>query len=212
MSDSLSNHILILDRKFLLISVLLFFSGVLSSILVVKKELRLLLRYPVWMWKQLKKFLLRQPSFAQLFLLIFLFNALSLFVNVISGLSVVLPYLFCFFVGLNVGVIGYKEGGAQALLLMFFSPHVLFELPAAWFSTTLGMQLGKAVCKGISVSAPVFKQSFIFYFQIIVPLLLIAGLIESALISHHIKLSKHAASFSDKPLHGQQDNYPNQQH
>ena len=202
-------QILMIDRTLLLISVFLFFMGLICSIPVVKKEIHFLLRYPLWIWNKLKIFLQKQPSFLQLFLLIFFFNSFSLLFNIVSGFGVILPFFFSFLIGMNVGIIGYNEGGLKALFGMFLAPHAIFELPAAWFSTTLGMQIGREILINPDNVEKIFQHSLNFYVQIIIPLLLIAGLIESALIRFFLKSLQHPASLSDKPLDTQQKNSKN---
>ncbi len=176
-------HILFIDRTLFLISVFLFFIGLTCSIPVVKKEIRFLLFYPLWVWKRLKLFLQSEPTLPKLFLFIFFFNSASLFTNIVSGIVVFLPFLFSFFIGLNVGIIAYHEGGWKALFGMFIAPHVIFELPAAWISTTLGMQIGCEISAGSNSVTQIVQQSLLVYVQLIFPLLLIAGLIEAALIN-----------------------------
>jgi len=204
-----SAQILLIDQNLFLISVFLFFAGLLYSIPVVNKEILILMRYPLWIWKKLKFFLQKQPSFLKLFLLIFFFNSFSLFFNIVSGFAVILPCFFSLFIGLNVGVIGYYEGGWKALFGMLLTPHALFELPAAWFSTTLGMQIGREILINPTNINKFSHQSLSFYIQIIIPLLLIAALIESVLISFLMKSLQHPASFPEKPLDAQQENSEN---
>ena len=193
-------QILLLDRSLFLVSVILFFIGLVCSIAVVKKNIRFFLIYPLWIWRKLSYFLKKQPSFIQLFLLIFFFNSLSLFINIISGIAVILPYFFSFLIGLNVGIIGYHEGGWRTLFGMFLTPHVIFELPAAWFSTTLGMQIGREILINSSMASSIAQQSLLFYVQLIIPLLFLAGLIEAALIKFMMNSLEHTASFPEKPF------------
>jgi uncharacterized membrane protein SpoIIM required for sporulation len=196
----LQTQLQFIDRTLFSISVFLFFIGLIGSIPVVKNEIRFFLYYPLWVWKRLKMFLQAKPPFFKLFLFIFFFNSISLVANIISGIGVILPYVFSFLIGLNVGIIGYFEGGRKALLGMFLAPHVIFELPAAWISTTLGMQIGQEILKGSSLVVPILKQSMLLYVHILIPLLLIAGIIEAALINIMMKPLQHAASFAEEPL------------
>jgi len=200
-----------IDFNLFLLSAGLFFAGLIFSIIVVKRDITFLLRYPLWIWNKLKALLQKQPSFLKLFLLIFFFNSCSLLFNIISGFGVALPYLFAFITGMNVGIIGYKEGGIKALFVMFFVPHAILELPAAWLSTTLGMQLGRELLIKTSNTGDVFILSLTIYLQIIIPLLLTAALIESALIHFSLKKLQHPASFSDEPFETQKQNNGNQQ-
>ena len=100
-----------------------------------------------------------------------------------------LPIIFGILIGMNVGIIAYKEGGIKAIISMFVAPNALFELPAAWLSISLGMRLGwEMIAKNANVGL-IFSQCLLIYLRIILPLLLIAALLESALIYISLKKS-----------------------
>jgi len=183
-----------------LLSAALFISGLFISIYVAKKEIKWLCWYPIWIWKKLKYFLEKQPSFSKLFLLIFVLNSTSLFFNLISGFGIVLPIVFAVLSGIHVGIIVYKEGGITAFIAMFFTPNAIFELPAAWLSISLGIRLGLEIIAPINEVASIFSQCIIIYLCVILPLLLIAALLESALIYVSIKKLQHTTSFPQEPF------------
>ncbi|MDZ7402020.1 MAG: stage II sporulation protein M [candidate division KSB1 bacterium] len=186
-----------------IISIALFITGLILSVVVVKKQFRWLLWYPEWMRRVLKEFLARNPGFFKLFMVIFLINTFSLGFNVLSGFGVVLPGVFAILIGIHVGVIAYQEGGWKAMIMMFLAPHVVFELPAAWLSLALGFRLGLEILTSGGDAQLVFWQSVGIYYRIIVPLLWIAALLEAALISVSLKRSQHSSSFPQQPLEPQ---------
>lgn len=192
------------------VSVGLFVSGLLLSVWIVKKQIRFLLWYPEWIWKKLKNFLGTKPGFSKLFLLIFLLNASSLFCNLISGFGVVLPVFFAILIGMNVGIIAYEEGGIKALILMFFAPHAIFELPAAWLSIALGIRLGMEIITPNANIRWIFYQNLSLYLCAILPLLFIAALIESALIYFSIKKLQHPSTLPQEPFDAQKNNNSNE--
>lgn len=178
----------------------LFLVGLFLSIYVVKKEIKWLCRFPEWIWNKLKSYLEQQPGFNKLFLLIFLLNSTSLFFNLISGFGVVLPIFFAILTGMNVGIIAYKEGGTKAFLSMFVAPNAIFELPAAWLSIALGIRLGLEMIASESKVGMIFSECLLVYFKVILPLLLIAALLESALVYISIRKLQHPTSLPKEPL------------
>ena len=72
---------------------------------------------------------------------------------------------------MNVGIIGYQEGGMKALFLMFFAPHAIFELPAAWLSIAFGIRLGWEIITPNPNIGWVFYKSLFLYLSVILPLL-----------------------------------------
>ncbi|OQX96120.1 hypothetical protein B6I21_01850 [candidate division KSB1 bacterium 4572_119] len=200
-----------IDWNLFFLASFLFFAGVLAAIPVVKKDITFLLLYPLWVWKKLKEILEKNNSFLKLFFLIFVFNSLSLFTNFLSGFGIILPYLLLLFTGLNVGIIGYKEGKLKALFVMFLSPHAFFELPALWMSAMLGMKIGANLVSSATEIFDLFGLGLLFFGGIIIPLLLIAALIESALIRISIISLKQSPPLPAEPLQTQEQNHSNEQ-
>lgn len=118
----------------------------------------------------------------------------------ISGFGVVLPIIFGVLIGLNVGIIAYKEGGVKAMVVMFIAPHAIFELPAAWLSISAGIRLGlEIVTPGGNVKW-IFDQSLSIYWRIILPLLFIAALLESGFVYFSLKKLQHPISLPQEPF------------
>ncbi len=192
--------------KLFFLSALLFVIGLSLSIYVVRKDIKFLCWYPERIWSWLKNVLEKKPSYFKLFLLIFTLNSTSLLFNLISGLGVVLPIIFGVWIGINVGIIAYKEGGIKAMLLMFIAPHAIFELSAAWLSISAGIRLGWEMITQNANVGLIFSQILLIYFRVILPLLLIAALLESTFIYTSFKKLQHPTSFAQEPLNTQQKN------
>ena len=125
-------------------------------------------------------------SFLELAFIIILNNLRACFVGIMLGL------LFCvipigatimngYFLGAVMSVI-WKTKGANSLLYVI--PHGVFEIPALAISFGLGVKLGlwfRQKKKWDYVKSN-FRSSMLVYFYIIVPLIVIAGIIESSLI------------------------------
>lgn len=167
-----------------LLASLLFFLGLILSHWVVRQNLRLFLFYPLWMWKLIKRHLSPDDPYLKVFFFIFSLNSISLLFNVLSGLLFILPFIFAILLGVNVGVIMFKETGKLDFFAIFLNPVSLFELPATWISLSTGIKIGmvlypdfifsaawEALCKELSV-----------YTYVIIPLLAISGLIETTMI------------------------------
>jgi len=183
-----------------LLSGALFITGLFLSISVAKKEIKWLCWYPEWIWNKLKTFLEKQPGLGKLLLLIFILNSSSLFLNLMSGFVVVLPVIFAVLTGMNVGIIAYKEGGTKAIILMFAAPNAIFELPATWLSIALGIRLGLEMITNAANVGLLVSQILFIYLHAILPLLLIAALLEAGVIFVSIKKLQHSTALTKEPF------------
>jgi uncharacterized membrane protein SpoIIM required for sporulation len=173
----------LIDGVLFLLAAALFFLGVLSASLVIKKEVRLLLRYPLWIWGLIKRHIDLDAPFFRLWTLIFSLNSFSLFCNVVSGFSIILPPLFAFLLGIHIAIISLKEMGKLRLVFLILNPVSVFELPAAWFSLSLGMGFGRDLYLSKYTNVLyLFERNLMGYLFLVLPLLAIAGFIEVSLI------------------------------
>ena len=173
----------LIDEVLFLLAAVLFFSGIFFAPIVVKKEMRLLLRYPLWIWGLIKRHIDLGAPFFKLWALIFSLNSFSLFCNLASGFFIILPPLFAFLLGIHIAIISLKELGKLRLSLLILNPVSLFELPAAWISLSLGMDLGKELYLSKYTNVlHLFGQELMAYLFLVLPLLAIAGIIEVSLI------------------------------
>ncbi len=113
-------------------------------------------------------------------------NVTSTFLGVLLGLIFgIFPILSAIANGYMLGFIGLmsvENGGILTLWRLF--PHGIFEIPAVFISLGLGMKLGMFIFQKDKLKS--FKNylvnSFRVFLLIIIPLLIIAGIIEGTLM------------------------------
>lgn len=117
---------------------------------------------------------------------IFLNNAFVSLLFLVLGLALgVLPVLFIAFNGYLVGVIAYLVAQERGLLFILLAllPHGILELPMVFLAASIGLRLGHQVFSAlIGRSTQIkreFKEGLMFYFRWILPLLLVAAIIET---------------------------------
>jgi uncharacterized membrane protein SpoIIM required for sporulation len=118
-----------------------------------------------------------------IFLVILILNTFSLFVNLLSGWGIILPVLFSIYMGINIGVVMYHTLEGQFYYTSLLNPVAMLELPASWISITMAIQfsLEKYFDAAIIEQATFGDYVKVFIF-IIIPMLIIADLIETSLI------------------------------
>jgi stage II sporulation protein M len=123
-------------------------------------------------------------SYLELMKFIFLNNLQSSFFGMIFGIVFgIFPFIALVSNGYILGFVSYfsvKSEGALVLWKLF--PHGIFELPAIFISLGIGLKLGSFVfTKDRSFKAYVLESLRVFLL-VILPLLIIAAIIESTLI------------------------------
>jgi hypothetical protein len=156
----------LIDVALVLLAAGFFFLGIFCGPFVVEKDVRLLLRYPLWVWGLIKRHIDLDAPFFRLWLVIFCLNSLSLFCNVVSGFFIILPTVFSFLLGIHIAVIFLKEVGKLRLVFLSFGMRLGRELYLSKYSNALSL----------------FERELMGYLFLILPLLAIAGVIEVALI------------------------------
>ena len=127
-------------------------------------------------------------GFFRLFLFILGNNLKTTFIVILSGiLAGVSPILLAVFNGYVLGFIAGKAVGALGTsVLLRLLPHGIFEIPALILSLGVGLRLGMFIFKKRGKRKKELIHSFVnslkVFFYIILPLLVIAAIIESALI------------------------------
>lgn len=117
---------------------------------------------------------------------IFLNNAFLSLLFLVLGLALgILPVLFIAFNGYIVGVLVYLIDQERGLLFILLGllPHGILELPMVFLAAGIGLRLGYQVFSAL-IGRPTqikreFKEGLIFYFRWILPLLLVAAIIET---------------------------------
>lgn len=119
-------------------------------------------------------------------LVIFLNNAFVSLLFLVLGLALgILSILFIAFNGYLVGVIAYLVAQEKGLLFVLLAllPHGIVELPMVFLAASIGLRLGHQVFSAL-IGKPTqikreFKEGLTFYFHWILPLLLVAAIIET---------------------------------
>jgi stage II sporulation protein M len=133
----------------------------------------------------------RGLSRMQLAAAIFINNALkTLFVITFGALVGVVPVLFLLVNGVTLGVIMYSSIQSRGLWpsLVAILPHGVLELPAVLLGTAIGLMLGNHAIRRLLGAAETTLSSELgralrFFLSVIVPLLLVAAVIESFISS-----------------------------
>ena len=171
------------EPTWFVVSAVLFFAGFVASYPVTVRDVSLLTWYPLRVWRRVREMVSPDDAWLSLFIFLLTFNAASLLVNFLSGFFVVLPPVFAFFLGLNVGVISVEEAGATGLVALVGNPVAWLELPAAWISLAIGIQLGiTAASNGVSDAVSAFPELAEVYVYVVLPLLVAAAVLEATLI------------------------------
>lgn len=121
-------------------------------------------------------------------MVLFLFNnnSISAFIALFSGfLFGIFPIFNALFNGLLLGIVGgysVSEYGVFSLLRLL--PHGIFELPAIFISLGLGLKLSTFILKEkkLETLRDFFTKSLYVYIFVVLPLLVIAAIIEGMLI------------------------------
>lgn len=127
----------------------------------------------------------RGLSYFGLMKFIFLNNAQSSLYGVIFGIFFsIFPLIAIIFNGYLLGFVGLMSVKAEGLLILWkIFPHGIFELPAIFISTGLGIRLGMYFLMKEKIHFKIlFINSLKVFILIIVPLLVIAAFIETSLI------------------------------
>ena len=124
-------------------------------------------------------------STASLIGFIFLNNVKSSLLGWILGILLgIFPVLFSLFNGYVLGFVSklsVEQGGVFVLWRLL--PHGIFELPAVFISLGMGMKLGSALISDRKRMKENFLNSLRVFVSIVIPLLIIAAIIEGILIS-----------------------------
>ena len=171
------------EPTWFVVSAVLFFVGFVASYPVTVHDVSVLTWYPLRVWRRVREKISPDDAWLRLFVFLLSFNAASLIVNFLSGFLIVLPPVFAFFLGLNVGVISVEEAGATGLVALVGNPVAWLELPAAWISLAIGIQLGiETASNGVSGAVSTFSELAEVYIYVVLPLLVAAAVLEATLI------------------------------
>jgi len=166
-----------------LFSVLLFFIGYAFAPTAYYKKFKWLTAYPFFIINLIEKHFNQDWPPLKIFIVILLLNSVSLFLNLVSAFGIVLPVIFSIYLGINLGVVMYHTLEGKHYYLSLFNPVALIELPAAWLSFTMAIQFSARNYFNISEIPDINFSQYISYFLLtVIPLLIVAGIIETGLI------------------------------
>ena len=117
---------------------------------------------------------------------IFFNNIQSSFIGMIFGIILgIFPVLTTLANGYLLGFVAAKTVGGEGIFVLWrLFPHGIFELPALFISLGLGLKMGTFLFKKNkleALNAYLIKSAKVFFF-VVIPLLIIAAVIEGALI------------------------------
>jgi len=128
----------------------------------------------------------KDMSMGELIGFIFLNNIKSSFYGMILGVFIgFFPFIYTLANGYLLGFVSsmvVKEEGILTMWRLF--PHGIFELPAAFISFALGLKIGSFILqkKKLDKLKEFLLNSLRVFLLVVIPLLLIAGIIEGVLI------------------------------
>jgi len=97
------------------IAAVAFFGGMASAAVVVRFRLEGLMRFPMWITRQLVRFLRTFPRFLPIFGLIAAFNCSAMCLYMLAGLVPLAPMVIAFFTGMNIAIVTLTGGNIVAL-------------------------------------------------------------------------------------------------
>ena len=116
------------------------------------------------------------------FVLILLNNVLTCFLNIVLGpLLAIAPLASAVFNGGLIGCLAQKEG---LIIFVGILPHGIFEIPALLLSAAIGLRMGREILKNRMMRdlKGELRRGLRVFLVLILPLLLIAAVIESSSI------------------------------
>ncbi len=173
-----------LNLQLFLFSMVLFFAGYALAPLVYHKNIRFLTAYPLWIARKIEQWMEKRWNPFLLFLFLFSVNSFSLLINFSSTLVPFLPFIFTLWTGLNVGLVSFHALKGEYYFVSLLNPVALFELPAAFIASTLAFQYNLQILNFHRFDWKVlpFDGYFHLFLLLVIPLLLLAGIIETTII------------------------------
>ncbi len=122
---------------------------------------------------------------ANLIAFIFFNNAKSSLFGWVFGILLgIFPIFVSVFNGYLLGFVSRLSVNQDGVLVLWkLLPHGVFELPAVFISLGMGMKLGVALLKDKEAVKENFMNALRVFVSIVIPLLIIAAIIEGTLIS-----------------------------
>jgi len=172
-----------INTQIFFLSALLFFIGYVFAPTAYYKNIRWLIAYPMFVVRIMDQFLKVSHHPLKIFIIVMSLNTVSLFLNLLSGWGVILPYLFIIYMGINIGVVMYHTLEGEFYYLELVNPVAMIELPAAWLSISMAIQFNLTSFWGnTSLPQIEFSRYFTYFLVLVIPMLFLAGVLETILI------------------------------
>lgn len=115
---------------------------------------------------------------------IFSNNVFVSFISILFGIFLgIFPVIISISNGYIIGFVIRKVSDQEGLFILWqLLPHGIFEIPAVMISVGLGLVMGGIMVRNGSQWKQISKNVFLSFILIVVPLLIIAAIIEGALI------------------------------
>lgn len=185
-------------------ALLIFFAGFCLSYLVDRFKIEFLLWFPHWFIRVISKHVNPKAGFIKIFLVIFLFNSVSIALYMSSGVFIIFPFIIALITGMNIGLTVFipphaniegfnvraPKSASKMLTMMLFSTIVLV-LEVITFSVALGMGMSLATAVfssgAYSIALPLFLSELLLmrlkaYLLICVPVLAVSAYLEARVI------------------------------
>ena len=173
----------ILSLQIILFAALLFFIGYALAPTVHYKKIKWLTAYPFFIIHLMDKYFKKEWPAPVIFIVILGLNSFSLFLNLLSGWVIIFPFILIVYTGLNVGVVMYHTLEGKFYYASLLNPVAMIELPAVWISIAMAIQFSLNRISGMEIFANIsFNQYLVYFFYTIIPLLILAAVIETILI------------------------------
>jgi len=178
----------IINIQVFFISALLFFIGYAFAPTACYKKIKWLTVYPFFIIKIMDAFLKKRHHPLKIFMIIFVLNSTSLFINLLSAWGIILPFLVIIYMGINIGVVMYHSLDGKFYFLGLLNPVAILELPAAWLSIAMSIQFSLTYFFHSTTLTNIDFSTYLQYFlYTVIPILFLAGIIETVLISQAAK-------------------------
>lgn len=189
----------LINPQIFVFSILVFFIGYGLAPTAYYKKINWLIAYPMWLSERLERLSKKSWNPYLLFLFLLSVNSISLFLTLLSGLLPILPFLFAAWTGLNIGVVTYHTLKGQLFYTALINPVAMFELPAAFLTFTMAFQYNLSLLNAtiIEITSATFNNYINLFFSLVVPLLMIAGILETFLIIYARKFENNDKSEED---------------
>ena len=180
MIDAFTEVFSVINMQLFLFAALMFFVGYALAPTAYFKKVKWLTAYPFFIIHLMDRYFKTDWHPVFIFFLLLTLNSFSLFTNILSGIVPGLPLVFAVLLGINIGVVLYHTVGGELYYPALLNPVAMIELPTAWISLALAFEMN--LMGGFDLPVVTFGQSMQYFWATILPLLVIAAIIETGLI------------------------------